>query len=174
MTETSNSPQGRRILIAPVTGSLGDRIQAWRQEHDPEQALRIPPHATLCYWVPAVDPAALEHQIRHAFDRPVSARLGKVHQFDNRDRTFYIEVLETGELDAARSRLYDGTHFQLPGDPNWTWHITCVRYTRGKDIDDLLQAAGDLHLDCDWRLDTVSCMELRDKRYQSIAEWKIA
>ncbi len=173
MTNASGSPQGRRILIAPVTGPLSERVQAWRREHDPEQARRIPPHATLCYWAPVVEPELLERQVRHAFDRPVTARLGAVRQFDNRDRTFFVEVQETEQLDAARSRLYDGTHLQLPGEPNWTWHITCVRYTRGKDIDRLLQAAADLQLDDDWRIDTVTYMELRDKRYESIAEWDV-
>jgi len=174
MTESPNSPPGRRILIAPVTGEIGERIQRWREEHDPEQALRIPPHATLCYWAPDVDLALLKQQVRHAFDRPVTARLGAVRQFGNRDRTLYVEVLETGGLDAARARLYDGTHYQLPGDPTWTWHITCVRSTRGKAIDQLLRAAESLKLDCAWRLDTIAYMELRDKRYMPLAEWSVA
>ena len=103
------SPPGRRVLVAVVTGEVGARIQAWRERHDPEQAARLPPHTTLCYWAPVVEPELLERQVRHAFDRPVAVRLGSVHEFDNQDHTFYVEVLDTADLDAARARLYDGT-----------------------------------------------------------------
>ena len=55
MTEPSSSAQGRRVLVAVVTGVIGERVQAWRDEHDPGQARRIPPHSTLAYWPPTVD-----------------------------------------------------------------------------------------------------------------------
>ena len=45
------SPQGRRVLVAVVTGDPGERIQQWREKHDPDQAHRLPPHTTLCYAV---------------------------------------------------------------------------------------------------------------------------
>ena len=112
---SESSPAGRRVLVAVVTGELGERIQAWRQRYDPEQARRLPPHATLCYWAPTVEPDLLERQVRHAFDRPISVRLGGVHEFGNQDHTFYVSVEETAALDAARLRLYDGTHLELPG-----------------------------------------------------------
>src|SRR3954464_9676265 len=89
------SQPGRRVLVAVVTGEVGARIQAWRERHDPEQARRLPPHTTLCYWAPVVEPDLLERQVRHAFDRPVAVRLGSVHEFGNQDHTFYLEVLDT-------------------------------------------------------------------------------
>ena len=54
------SPPGRRVLVAVVTGEAGVRIQTWRERHDPEQARRLPPHTTLCYWAPVVKPELLE------------------------------------------------------------------------------------------------------------------
>src|SRR3954471_7333954 len=93
-TPSESSPPGRRVLVAVVTGEVGARIQRWREQHDPEQARRLPPHTTLCYWPPTVEPVILERQVRHAFDRPVSVRLGGVHEFGNWDQTLYIEVLE--------------------------------------------------------------------------------
>ena len=114
---SESSPPG-----PPGAGGRGD----WRgrrthpalaRAHDPEQASRLPPHTTLCYWAPTVEPELLERQVRHAFDRPISVRLGSVHEFGNADQTFYVEVLETAALDAARARLYDGTHLELPRRP---------------------------------------------------------
>jgi len=169
---SESSPAGRRVLVAVVTGEPGERIQAWRQRYDPEQARRLPPHATLCYWAPIVEPSVLERQVRHAFDRPVAVRLGGVHEFGNADRTLYVSVEETAALDAARARLYDGTHLELPGRVSWTWHVTCVRYGRKGDPDALRRAA-ELTLDTLWQIDTVAYLELRGDRYEPVAEWHL-
>lgn len=160
--------------MAVVTGAVGRRIQAWRERYDPEQARRLPPHTTLCYWPPTVEPELLERQVRHAFDRPVSVRLGSVHEFGNIDHTFYVEVEETAELDAARVRLYDGTQLELPRRPDWTWHVTCVRYGRNQDLEALRRAAAELQLDMVWQIDTVAYLELRGDRYEPVAEWRVA
>jgi len=160
--------------VARVTGESGERIQAWREQHDPEQARRIPPHATLCYWAPVVEPAILERQVRHAFDRPVCARLGQVRDFGNADGTFFVDVLETEALDAVRSRLHDGAFLELSIRPDWTWHVTCVRVSRGRsDIDLLRAAAKDLVIDAPWEIDTISYLELRGGRYAAIADWHV-
>jgi 2'-5' RNA ligase len=168
------SIQGRRVLVAVVTGSAGEQIQRWREQHDLEQARRLPPHVTLCYWPPTVEPDLLERQVRHAFDEPVTVRLGGVHEFGNRDQTLYVEVLDTAGLDRARARLYDGTHLQLPPREAWTWHVTCVRYGRAGDIRALRRAAAALAVDAVWQMDTVAYLELRGDRYESIAEWRVA
>lgn len=173
MNSGSRSPQGRRILIAPVRGEIGEHIQRWRERYEPQQARRIPPHATLCYWAPSVNPEALEGQVRHAFDQPVTVRLGGVHEFDNADRTFYIDLSDTARLDAARKRLFDGRRLQLNGNSDWTWHVTCVRSSRGKDLTELRAAASDLTTQADWQIDTISYLELRADRYETIAEWQI-
>ena len=170
--EAGSSP-GRRVLVAVVTGEAGARIQAWREQHDPEQARRLPPHTTLCYWPPVVEPEQLEPQVRHAFDRPVTVRLGGVHEFGNADQTRYVEVLDTAELDAARTRLYDGAHLQLAGQPDWTWHVTCVRYGRDRDADELRRLTAALRLDTFWRVDTVAYLELRGNRYEALAVWQV-
>lgn len=167
------SPEGRRILIAVVTGTVGERIQAWRMEHDPAQSERIPPHTTLCYWAPTVEPAILEAQVRHAFASSVTVRLGEVHEFDNDQRTFYVEILDTAGLDEARDRLYDGTHVALPGDRAWTWHVTCVRESRGQDPGPIREAAQTLALNEPWRVDRIEYMELRVGRYESLASWQV-
>lgn len=170
---SESSPPGRRVLVAVVTGEPGQRIQAWRLAHDPEQARRLPPHATLCYWAPVVEPDLLERQVRHAFDRPVAVRLGGVHEFGNQDHTFYVQVEETAALDAARVRLYDGTHLELPGRDAWTWHVTCVRYGVKGDVAALRRAAAELRLDATWQIDTVAYLELRGDRYEPVAEWRL-
>jgi hypothetical protein len=167
------SPTGRRVLVAVVTGEPGRRIQTWRELHDPEQARRLPPHTTLCYWAPTVEPELLERQVRHAFDRPVSVRLGSVHEFGNPDHTFYVDVLDTAGLDAARVRLYDGTYRALPRRPDWTWHVTCVRYGRDRDLDALRRAAAELNLDMPWQIERVAYLELREDHYESVAEWDV-
>jgi hypothetical protein len=167
------SPAGRRVLVAVVTGEPGERIQAWRQRYDPEQARRLPPHTTLCYWAPVVEPDLLDRQVRHAFDRPVAVRLGSVHEFGNADHTFYVSVEETAALDAARVRLYDGTHLELPGRDSWTWHVTCVRYGRKGDLAALRRAARELTLDTVWQIDTVAYLELRGDHYEPVAEWRL-
>jgi hypothetical protein len=167
------SPQGRRILVAEVTGSLGDRIQAWRLEHDPQQALRLPPHITLCYWAPVVEPETIEDQLRHAFRDAVSVRLTEVHEFDNDQHTFYVQLKDTAALDAARHRLYDGKHLKLPPLSDWSWHVTCVRDSRRRDLQELRRAAADLRLDAEWRVDTVSYLELRGSQYEELARWSV-
>ena len=173
MTEAQPSAQGRRVLVARVTGEVGRRIQAWREQYDPEQAQRLPPHTTLCYWPPAVDPDLLYAQIRHAFDEPVTVRLGSVHEFDNTDHTFYLEVQETAALDRMRERLFDGTHVKLAGRTTWTWHVTCVRYGNERDLRLLHEVADQLTLNMPWQVDTVSYLELRGDRYETIAEWTV-
>ena len=167
------SPSGRRVLVAVVTGEAGGRIRAWRERHDPKQARRLPPHITLCYWAPVVEPELLERQVRHAFDRPVAVRLGSVHEFGNADHTFYVEVLDTASLDEARTRLYDGTHLELPGRPDWTWHVTCVRYGVCRDLDELRRLVTELSVDTVWQVDTVAYLELRGDRYALLAEWHL-
>ncbi len=170
----AESPQGRRVLVALVTGDAGDSIQEWRLRNDPQQARRIPPHATLCYWIPDVTMAALDAQVRHAFPGPIPVRLGGVREFDNVDRTFFIEVHDTDCLDEARERLFDGTIIDLPGrDRHWTWHVTCVRKSIGRNVAQLREAAGSLALDTDWEIDTIACLELRGNRYDEIHAWNL-
>src|SRR5581483_5868721 len=77
----------RRILVAVVTRATGEWIQAWRERHDPEQARRLPPHTTLGYRVPKLEPEALANQVRHAFAGRVTVQLGGVRAFDNAERT---------------------------------------------------------------------------------------
>src|SRR5262245_60745917 len=170
-----HSPAGRRILVAVVTGEVGARIQAWRQRYDSAQAARLPPHATLCYWASVEPDAALEAQVRHAFPRPVEVRLGRVREFDNGEHTFYVEGLDTADLDAARLRLYDGTHLELPRrlGLDWSWHVTCVRDSRGRDRDVLRRLAEGLTLDAPWRIERVAHMELSGGRYESLVEFEI-
>ncbi|MGH2585877.1 MAG: 2'-5' RNA ligase family protein [Dehalococcoidia bacterium] len=167
------SPQGRRVLVAVVTGETGRRIQAWREAHDPLQARRLPPHVTLCYWPPPDGVEALGEQVRHAFAERVVVRLGAVREFGNEEQTFYVEVLATGQLDEARRRLYDGRHVQLPPLREWTWHVTCIRDARDRDAAPLRRAAADLCVDGDWRVDTVTCLELRGDRYEAVATWAV-
>jgi hypothetical protein len=167
------SPQGRRIVVAEVTGEAGRRIQAWRKQHDPEQARRLPPHSTLCYWAPHLPADELEQQVQHAFKEPVSVRLGCVKQGDNDQATLYVEVRQADALDSALQRLYDGTHVKLPSVDHWRWHVTCVRDTRGRDMDSLWAAARKLELDCAWRVDKVSYLELNGDRYDELACWRV-
>ena len=171
----TTSPEGRRILIAVVTGAIGDEIQRWREHHDPGQARRIPPHMTLVYWAPDIDPALLEAQVCHAFPAPIPVRLGAVRTFGNRDQTRFLPVLDTGALDAARVRLYDGTHLPLAKDRDWEWHVTCVRYGRSRELDSaaLAEADSSLPSDVPWLIDMISYMELRDGIYEPIAMWRI-
>jgi hypothetical protein len=163
------SPEGRRILVAEVTGAAGEAIQAWRLQHDPEQARRLPPHATLCYWAPDADLATLEQQIRHAFPEAVPVRLGPVREFDNDQHTFYVQVADSAALDEARERLYDGRHVTLPPLDQWTWHVTCVRDSRDRDLEAVRAAARDLCLPDEWRVAKVSYLQLRDGVYEYLA-----
>jgi 2'-5' RNA ligase len=155
-----------------VTGEVGRRIQAWRERYDIVQATRLPPHATLCYWASVAPDAALAAQIRHAFPAPIEVRLGAVREFENSEHTFYVEVLETAELDRARERLYDRTHVELPRrlGLDWSWHVTCVRDSRGRDREVLRRLAAELTLDATWRIERVAHLELHGDRYQPLLE----
>lgn len=167
------SPQGRRILVAEVTGEAGRRIQAWREQQDPDQARRLPPHSTLCYWAPALPADELQRQVLHAFQEPVTVRLGCVKQGDNDQATLYVEVCEAEALDGALQRLYDGTFVALPPVDHWRWHVTCVRDTRGRDMDALWTAARGLEMECTWRVDKVTYLELYGDRYEELACWRV-
>src|SRR5262245_48057700 len=175
------SPPRPRVLVAGVTGEAGERVGEWRRRYDPQQARRLPPHATLSYWAPPLAPETyprLEAQVRHAFDAPVTVRLGAVAEFDNAEHTLYVRVEETAPLDRARVRLYDGTHLPLPrreagGDSWWTWHVTCVRDSRGRDRAALSRAAAELRLDLPWRVERVAYLELRGDRYVPLEEWSV-
>lgn len=176
MTDVTTSAEGRRVLVAVVTGTIGERIQAWRTMHDPDQAQRLPPHATLAYWPPVVTDEALptlEAQVRHAFDVPISVRCGAVHEFDNADHTFYVAVTATEALDRARVRLFDGTHVSLGTLTPWPWHVTCVRRARGRDLTTLRHASSALNLDEVWAIDTVAYLQLCGDRYEPVAHWKV-
>src|SRR5260370_13449105 len=61
------TPPGRRVMVAVVTGQLGARIQAWREKYDAKPAARLPPHLTVCYRPPDAPLASLEAQVRHGF-----------------------------------------------------------------------------------------------------------
>ena len=168
------APHARRVLVAVVPGPLGERIQAWRQEHDPKHAARLPPHLTVCYRPPDAPLEVLEAQVRHAFPTLVTVRLGGVFVLAHREEPFAVEVLETAALDAARRRLFDGRFVQMGGRHEWPWHITCVRYGHLQDRQALLAAATrDLALDAPWTISRVSYLELRNGRYEPIAEWEL-
>ena len=169
------SEQGRRILIAPVEGEPGDRIQAWRLAHDPEQAKRYPPHLTLCYDPPIADTpealAALERQVRHAFASPVPIRLGGVAQFGDGHRTLYVRALQTEALDEARLRLFDGTHLAFPPLRPWPWHVSCLRNAAHAPFDLIDEARAALDFDVSQEVGAVEYRELRGQTYEVIARW---
>lgn len=172
------SPNGRRVLVAIATGALGATIQAWRQDHDPKQARRLPPHTTLCYWAPPIEEAdALDRQIRHAFPDPVRVTLASVHEFTNRDGTFYIAVNDTDDLNAARARLFDGTYCTIDGPRDFTWHVTCVRYPDDTKRDMLREAAQELTETIaqspNWTIDTIAWLELRNGVYEPLRTWSL-
>lgn len=166
------SPQGRGILLAIVNGEVGVRIQRWREAHDPEQARRYPPHVTLCYWVPE-DASALAAQVAHAFPAPVVARLGGPRIFDNAGRTMYVEVQEHGGLDAARARLFDGTHLTLSGSDDWTFHVTCLRRTGGVPAEVIAEAEEALRFDAPWVVDEIAHLELDGDTYRRVQTWHL-
>jgi hypothetical protein len=168
---TGASSRRRRILVAVVTGPAGDHIQSWREQNDSRQARRLPPHTTLCYHAPAVEPGLLERQVRHAFSRGVVVWLGAVDLLNNDDRTLYIALEQTGKLDEARRRLYDGKHLALAGFAEWTWHVTCVRRSRGREIEPLRRSARVLEQLGPWRVAQIDYMELRGDRYDTIASF---
>jgi hypothetical protein len=164
----------RRVLVATVSGALGDRLQAWREKHDPKQAGRLPPHLTVCYKPPDVPLEALEAQVRHGFPSPIPVRLGGVFVLPHREAPLAVQVLETVELDDARRRLFDRMHAEMGGRDDWPWHITCVRYGHSRDREALLAAAAqELALDEPWTISRVSYLELRDGRYEPVAEWDL-
>ncbi len=168
------APHGRRVLVAVIPGDVGERIQAWRREHDPKHAARLPPHLTVCYRPPDAPLELLEAQVRHAFPSRISVHLGGVFVLAHREEPFAVQVLETTALNAARRRLFDGRFVQMGGRDEWPWHITCVRYGHLQDRETLLAAAArDLALDATWSISQVSYLELRNGRYQPIAEWEL-
>ena len=171
MMETPPVP--RRVLVVTVRGDLGDRIQAWRERYDPKHAARLPPHLTVCYRPPAEAPLeVVEAQVRHAFREPLAVRLGEVFVLAHREAPLAVQVLDTDALDESRRRLFDGSHLQMGGRDNWPWHITCVRYGYNKDREALLSAAAtELCLNAPWTIAEVSCLELRDKQWQPLANW---
>ncbi len=164
----SDSPPRRRIIVAVMTGDIGNRIQTWCEKHDAVQARRLPPHLTLCYWAPEVPPELIEAQVRHAFPAPVPVRLGQVRVFDNPDRTYFVDVQDTGPLDAARRLLYDGAFIDLPKREDWTWHVTCVRRSSDANQVALLAATSELAINDIWTIDIVAYMELRGDTYVAI------
>jgi hypothetical protein len=162
----------RRVLVAPVTGELGARIQAWREQYDPRQAWRLPPHLTVCYRPPDEPLDVLEAQVRHAFPQRVRVRLGAVGELPHREVPLVVQVFDTDLLDAARVRLFDGTYTQMGGRSEWPWHITCVRYGQSRDRPALLEAAShELALDHPWTITHLTYMERRNGRYEPLAEW---
>ena len=166
------SPQGRRILIAVVTGVAGDLIQDWRLVHDAKEAMRLPPHATLCYWAPDARVEDIERQVSHAFSEPIEVRLGQVQQGDNDQGTLFVEVIDQEALNQGLERLYDGRYVLFPEKrETWRWHVTCVRDTRCRELDSLLRAARTLQLDQPWRFNTVALMELRGDQYHVLARF---
>jgi 2'-5' RNA ligase len=166
---------GRRVLVAPVDGELGERIQAWRLRHDPRYAAVMAPHLTLCYQPPRATCELIEAQVRHAFRAPLSVRLGAFGELGNRDCTLCLLVLETAELDAARARLFDGTYVQFEGYRQWRWHITCVRKGCGRDRAALVaDAAQQLPFqDQPWTLSSVALLERGPERYEPLATWQL-
>jgi hypothetical protein len=162
------------VLVAVVNGTVGAIIQKWREEHDPVEAVRLPPHATLCYWAPVADPELIGKQIRHTFPAPVVVQLGRVQQAGNHDQTFFVQVLDTEALDAARARLLDGTHLELPGKERlWQWHVTCARRSNNRDQAELREKAKSLILDAPWTVDTVAYLELQGDRYVELHRWEL-
>lgn len=171
---SATSPEGRRVLVALVTGELGRRIQEWRLRNDPVQAERIPPHATLCYWVPDLAEAELGAQVVHAFPAGISVLLNNAAFFESGEQSMYLPIVESVALDEARRRLYDRTACDLGQQGEWPWHVTCVRDSRGRDRSELSAASTGLPSDARWEIDTVACLELRGARYIPIHAWNLA
>ncbi len=164
----------RRVLVAVVPGDVGDQIQAWREKYDTRQAARLPPHLTVCYRPPHEPLDALEAQVRHAFARPVPVRLGSMFVLGHPEAPLAVSLHETQQLDRARQRLFDGRYVEMGGRHEWPWHITCIRYGYKRDRDELLSAASsELALDVAWLIDRISYLELRDGRYEPVAEWDL-
>lgn len=172
------SEQGRRILIAPIEGAAGERIQAWRLVHDPAQARRYPPHVTLCYDPPHDDsPAArgaLAQQVAHAFPAAVPVHLGGVHRFSGGTETLYVEVLAHEALDAARERLFDGAHARFPVLRPWPWHVSCLRNAATASPDVVAAARAALALDEPYAIAAVEYRELQGEVYEVLERWELA
>ncbi|MBV9171378.1 MAG: 2'-5' RNA ligase family protein [Chloroflexi bacterium] len=164
---------GRRVLVAPVDGALGRRIQAWRETHDPPYAAVMGPHLTLCYQPTPAASELIEAQVRHALPGPLNINLSTVGELGNRDCTLCIAITETSELDAARERLFDGRFVQLEGYRTWRWHVTLVRNGRARDRAALVaHAARELRVEGE-RLEmrTVELLERGPERYEAIGRW---
>ena len=164
----------KRVLVAVVPGQAGARIQEWRVAHDPRRARLLPPHVTLCYRPPYAPLELIEAQVRYAFPRPVSVRLGGVGELPNRDRTLVVHIDDAHELDAARKRLFDATHVEMGGYREWPWHVTWIRFGVKCDSSAKLALAEHaLRFDEPWLIDTFSLLELRDGRYESVVDWPL-
>jgi hypothetical protein len=160
--------------VAVVTGSLGDQIQAWRERHDAPHAARLPPHLTVCYRPPEALLQDIEAQVRYGFREAIDVRLGPAFYLAHRESPLVVSVHNTDALEEARTRLFDGTHVQMGGRHEWPWHITCIRYGYKRDREALLAlAAEQLAIDGAWLIDRISYLELRDGRYQPVAEWDL-
>ena len=62
----------------------------------------------------------------------------------------------------------------MGGRDEWPWHITCVRYGHSRDREALLAAAAqELALDDPWIISNVSYLELRNGRYEPVADWAL-
>jgi hypothetical protein len=175
MVMAATVPVGRRVLVATVTGPPGERIQAWREKYDAKQAARLPPHLTVCYRPPVGEPLEhLEAQVRHAFTQPVEVRLGPVFVLAHAEAPLAVSIHDTQRLDEARRLLFDATHVELGGRHEWPWHITCVRYGARRERAALLAAAAqELALECPWTIAVISYLELRNGRYEPVAEWRL-
>lgn len=156
-----------------VDGEAGERIQQWRLEHDPLQAARIPPHATLCYWATGIDIKRLGAQVRHAFPSAPTVRLTPVREFADAQGTFYVGIEEATGLDECRRRLYDGTFASLGDLKEWPWHITCVRDSRNRNVEGIRSAAATLDAGSEWRVRRIACLELRGEQYEPVETWEI-
>jgi hypothetical protein len=165
----------RRVLVAVVSGPLGDHIQAWRERHDSRHAARLPPHLTVCYRPPVDAPLqSIQLQVCHAFREAIQVRLGPAFYLPHPESPLVVSVHETSALDAARQRLFDGRHVQMGGRHEWPWHITCIRYGHKRDREALLAlAAEELAIDAPWLIDRISYLELRAGRYEPVAEWEL-
>ena len=172
----TSSRDGRRVIVAPVTGEVGDRLQKWRERHDPEQARRLPPHTTILYWanIDTADEAALSAQIAHAFPHAIDVTLGTVHTFANADSTYYVDVSQTDALNEARTRLFDRSRLTLPEQrQEWDWHVTVVRYGIRHDPAALAPYLPELTLNSTWHIDRLLWLELRDGIYHEVGRWEL-
>jgi 2'-5' RNA ligase len=166
---------GRRVLVAPVDGALGERIQSWREVHDPRYAAAMWPHVTLCYQPTSAPTELIEAQVRHALPAPLVVTLWGIGELGNRDATLCIGVSETTALDAARERLFDGRFVQLEGHRTWRWHVTLVRNGWTRDREALLAcAARELRVEGERiEMRTVELLERGPERYAPITRWAL-